>query len=87
MKKISITPSVYWFLIIVPGSILFVLFKKFISPEVHPHFHTIFFICFYIPFITFLRMKHMGMSTKEMLISLIPFYGSKLKSQGRFGKK
>lgn len=36
-------------------------------------------IIFYLPTLTFIRMKYLGLTFKEMLLALVPFYGIKYR--------
>ncbi len=47
----------------------------YLFPDKFPHIILPVLIVIYIPVLTILRMKYIKMSWKEILISMIPFYG------------
>ena len=86
MKKLKITRTVYWFLLFVPIIPICWVVAQFTTAETYPKWMAITLIGGWLPPIIYLRMRYLGMSTKEMWLSLIPFYGLKYRYRRMFGK-
>lgn|GEM_PF-6835232 len=68
------TRTKFILLLTIPPLIVGNLFREIFPVKILP-----FIIIFYIPLVTILRMRYVGMTWKEALKSFIPFYGFKYR--------
>lgn len=59
-------------ILLVPFFILGAVFPDIFPEKILPYM-----IIFYIPILSVIRMKYIGMKWKDILVSFIPFYGLK----------
>lgn len=73
--------TIYWIAILV-SPVLIAGVSLIMPKETQMDFFTkalLYSIIFYIPLITFFRMRYLKFNYKQMLLSMVPFYGAKYR--------